>query len=100
MNIINLVKIAITALLRNKGRSFLTMLGIIIGIASVIVMVSLGQSSTQGVQSQLSSMGSNMIMIMPARQMRGGVNMGNSNAKSLDMKDTKSPTASCSQTIR
>ena len=90
MNIINLVKIAITALLRNKGRSFLTMLGIIIGIASVIVMVSLGQSSTQGVQSQLSSMGSNMIMIMPARQMRGGVNMGNSNAKSLDMKDLRS----------
>lgn len=90
MNIINLVKIAITALLRNKGRSFLTMLGIIIGITSVIVMVSLGQSSTQGVQSQLSSMGSNMIMIMPARQMRGGVNMGNSNAKSLDLKDLKS----------
>ena len=73
----------------HKLRSVLTMLGIIIGIASVIVMVSLGQSSTQGVQSQLSSMGSNMIMIMPARQMRGGVNMGNSSAKSLDMKDLR-----------
>ncbi|MBP5401001.1 MAG: ABC transporter permease [Bacteroidales bacterium] len=90
MNILNLVKIAITALLRNKGRSFLTMLGIIIGIASVIMMVSLGRSSTQNVRGELSSMGSNMIMIMPARQMRGGVNMGNSSSKSLDMKDLKS----------
>lgn len=90
MNILNLIKIAITALLRNKGRAFLTMLGIIIGITSVIVMVSLGQSSTLSVQQELSSMGSNMIMIHPARQMRGGVNMGNSNAKSLDAKDYQS----------
>ena len=90
MNILNLIKIAITALLRNKGRSFLTMLGIIIGIASVIMMVSLGRSSTQNVRGEFSSMGSNMIMIMPARQMRGGVNMGNSSSKSLDMKELKS----------
>lgn len=90
MNLINLVKIAIKALLRNKGRAFLTMLGIVIGITSVIVMVSLGQSSTLGVRDQLSSMGSNMIMIMPTRQMRGGVNMGNSSAKSLNDKDLQS----------
>lgn len=90
MNILNLIKVAITALLRNKGRSFLTMLGIIIGIASVILMVSIGKSSTQNVRGELSSMGSNMIMIMPARQMRGGVNMGNSSAKSLNHKDLQS----------
>ena len=90
MNILNLVKIAIKALLRNKSRAFLTMLGIIIGIASVIAMVSLGQSSTLSVREQLSGMGSNMIMIMPGRQMRGGVNMGSSSAKSLDMKDLRS----------
>ena len=89
MNVLNLVKIAIKALLRNKSRAFLTMLGIIIGIASVIAMVSLGQSSTLSVREQLSGMGSNMIMIMPGRQMRGGVNMGNSSAKSLDMKDLR-----------
>ena len=89
MNVLNLVKIAIKALLRNKSRAFLTMLGIIIGIASVIAMVSLGQSSTLSVREQLSGMGSNMIMVMPARQMRGGVNMGNSSAKSLDMKDLR-----------
>lgn len=87
MNLLNLFKIAVKALMRNKSRAFLTMLGIIIGIASVIAMVSLGQSSTLGVREQLSGMGSNMIMIMPARQMRGGVNMGNASAKSLDMKD-------------
>ncbi len=87
MNILNLIKIAIRALLRNKSRAFLTMLGIIIGIASVITMVSLGQSSTNNVREQLSSMGSNMIMVMPGEQRRGGVNMGSSNAKSLDEKD-------------
>ena len=85
MNLLNLIKISITALKRNKGRSFLTMLGIIIGIASVIVMVSIGQSSTQNVRSELSSMGSNMIMIMPARSMRGGVDMGTGH--SLNRKD-------------
>lgn len=89
MNILNLIKIAIKALLRNKSRTLLTMLGIVIGIASVIAMVSLGSSSTLSVQNQLSSMGSNMIMIMPSRQMRGGVNMGSTNSKSLDEKDFK-----------
>jgi len=90
MNIINLIKIAISSLFRNKMRTFLTMLGIVIGIASVIAMVSLGQASTQSVQNELSSMGSNMIMVMPSRQMRGGVNMGNSTSKSLDNKDLES----------
>lgn len=87
MNIINLIKISITALLRNKGRAVLTMLGIVIGIASVIAMVSLGQSSTVSVKEQLSSMGSNMIMVMPGGQRRGGVSMGNANAKTLSQKD-------------
>ncbi len=90
MNITNLFKLAISSLFRNKMRTLLTMLGIIIGIASVIAMVSLGQASTKNVQSELSSMGSNMIMIMPARQMRGGVNMGNASSKSLDENDLKS----------
>jgi putative ABC transport system permease protein len=90
MNILNLVKIAVRALMRNKSRSILTMLGVVIGIASVIAMVSLGQSSTLSVKEQLSSMGSNMIMIMPARQMRGGVDLGKGNTQSLDAKDLKS----------
>lgn len=89
MNIGNLIKIAISSLFRNKMRTALTMLGIIIGIASVIAMVSIGQASTQSVQTELSSMGSNMIMVMPSRQHRGGVDMGMSNSKSLDSKDLK-----------
>lgn len=90
MNIGNLIKIAFNSLFRNKMRTALTMLGIIIGIASVIAMVSIGQASTQSVKGQLSSMGSNMIMIMPARQHRGGVDMGMSSSKSLDNKDLES----------
>ncbi len=92
MNIGNLVKIAINSLFRNKMRTALTMLGIVIGIASVIAMVSIGQASTQSVKSELSSMGSNMIMIMPARQHRGGVDMGMSSSKTLDNKDLESLT--------
>ncbi|MBR4135968.1 MAG: ABC transporter permease [Bacteroidales bacterium] len=87
MNIGNLIKIAISSLFRNKMRTALTMLGIVIGIASVIAMVSIGQASTQSVKTELSSMGSNMIMIMPARQRRGGVDMGMSTSKALDNKD-------------
>lgn len=87
MNIGNLIKVAISSLFRNKMRTALTMLGIVIGIASVIAMVSIGQASTQSVKSELSSMGSNMIMIMPARQQRGGVDMGMSSSKTLDNKD-------------
>ncbi len=90
MNIGNLIKIAINSLFRNKMRTILTMLGIVIGIASVIAMVSIGQASTQSVHEELSSMGSNMIMIMPARQHRGGVDMGMSSSKSLDNKDLES----------
>lgn len=89
MNIGNLIKIAISSLFRNKMRTALTMLGIVIGIASVIAMVSIGQASTQSVQTELSSMGSNMIMVMPSRQHRGGVDMGMSSSKSLDSKDLK-----------
>jgi putative ABC transport system permease protein len=92
MNIGNLIKVAISSLFRNKMRTALTMLGIVIGIASVIAMVSIGQASTQSVKSELSSMGSNMIMIMPARQQRGGVDMGMSSSKTLDNKDLESLT--------
>ena len=92
MNIGNLIKIAITSLFRNKMRTALTMLGIVIGIASVIAMVSIGQASTQSVRGELSSMGSNMIMIMPARQQRGGVDMGMSSSKTLDNKDLEALT--------
>lgn len=89
MKILNLLKIAIKALLRNKTRALLTMLGIIIGIASVIAMVSLGQSSTVSINQQISQMGSNLIIIMPASQRQGGVNIGTSSAQSLTIEDVE-----------
>ncbi len=89
MNYTNLTKIATNALKRNKFRSILTMLGIIIGVGSVIGMLSIGQGSKQSIQEQISSMGSNMIFVMPGSQQRGGVMMGNSNAKSLTLSDVE-----------
>ena len=73
MSIANLFKIALRAIAANKLRSFLTMLGIIIGVASVITMLAIGQGSKKSIQKQISEMGSNMIMIMPGQDMRGPV---------------------------
>ena len=73
MNGTNLFKIALRALANNKLRAFLTMLGIIIGVASVIAMLAIGQGSKKSIQQQISEMGSNMIMIHPGVEMRGGV---------------------------
>lgn len=87
MSFLSLFKIAFNALLRNKTRALLTMLGVVIGIAAVITMVSIGQSATQKTRDEFTSMGTNLIMIMPARQHRGGVDMGSANARSLDDRD-------------
>ena len=87
MNFFNLFKIACKALLRNKTRALLTMLGIVIGIASVITMVSLGQSSTQSINEQISSTGTNLIYVQRTSQQQGGVNIGSSNVQTLTDKD-------------
>ncbi len=71
MNGTNLFKIALRALANNKLRAFLTMLGIIIGVASVITMLAIGQGSKRSIQQQISEMGSNMIMIHPGADMTG-----------------------------
>lgn len=91
MSIPNLIKIAIKALQRNKLRAFLTMLGIIIGVAAVIAMMAIGQGSKQSIQKSLSGLGSNMIMIMPKSNEMGpgGVRIGGSSFQSLTMKDVK-----------
>ncbi|MDR1678680.1 MAG: ABC transporter permease [Prevotellaceae bacterium] len=89
MNILDLLEIAYKALLRNKTRALLTMLGIIIGIASVIAMVSLGQSSSQSINDQVSSMGTNLIMVMRANQRQGGVSIGSGNVQTLTEKDVE-----------
>jgi len=87
MNYLNLTKISWGALMRNKFRAFLTMLGIIIGVASVIAMLAIGQGSKKSIQDQMSSMGSNLVFVSPGSQQRGGAQMGNSNAQSLTMSD-------------
>ncbi|MCC8036342.1 MAG: ABC transporter permease [Rikenellaceae bacterium] len=89
MNFANLFKIAGRALLRNKTRALLTMLGIIIGIASVIAMVSLGQSSQRSINDQISTMGTNLINVMRASQRQGGVNIGSGNVQTLTVKDAE-----------
>ena len=95
MNYSNLVKIAKNALLRNKFRAFLTMLGIIIGVGSVIAMLAIGQGSKKSIQDQMSSMGSNLVFIMPGSQQRGGVMMGNSGAMTLKMTDLEAIKLQC-----
>lgn len=87
MNYSNLLKIAGRALIRNKLRATLTMLGIIIGVASVIAMLAIGEGSKKNIRDQMSSMGTNMIMIMPNMQRRGGVSLGSSNSMVLKYSD-------------
>ena len=90
MNGTNLFKIALRALANNKLRAFLTMLGIIIGVASVITMLAIGQGSKKSIQAQISEMGSNIIMIHPGGERRGGVRMDPSEMQTLKLTDYES----------
>lgn len=90
MNVANLIKIALRALANNKLRGFLTMLGIIIGVASVITMLAIGQGSKKSIQAQISEMGSNMIMIQPGGDMFGGVRQSAEDMETLKLADYES----------
>ncbi|MBD5320368.1 MAG: FtsX-like permease family protein [Bacteroides sp.] len=87
MKFINLLKIALKALNNNKLRCFLTMLGIIIGVASVITMLAIGQGSKNSIREQISEMGSNMIMIHPGNMQRGGVRQSADDMQTLEVGD-------------
>jgi len=87
MHYTNLFRVAIRALVRNRLRAILTMLGIIIGVASVIAMLALGEGSKRSMQEEMSKMGTNMIMVMPNFQRRGGVSLGSSSSNALRMSD-------------
>lgn len=95
MNGTNLFKIALRALANNKLRAFLTMLGIIIGVASVIAMLAIGQGSKRSIQQQISEMGSNMIMIHPGAEMRGGVRQDPSAMQTLKLENYKKLSEEC-----
>lgn len=87
MNIVNLFKIALRALNGNKFRGFLTMLGIIIGVAAVITMLAIGQGSKKSIQDQISTMGSNMINVRPGDGQFGGVRQSGSSMQTLKLED-------------
>ena len=89
MKITNLLRLALRAIQRNKMRSFLTMLGIIIGVASVIAMIAIGEGSKQSIQSQIKGMGSNMITIRPSSNVMGGARIDNTSVQSLSEQDVK-----------
>ena len=95
MNGTNLFKIALRALANNKMRAFLTMLGIIIGVASVIAMLAIGQGSKRSIQKQISEMGSNMIMIHPGAEMRGGVRQDPSSMQTLKLENYETLSEEC-----
>ncbi|MBS1493454.1 MAG: ABC transporter permease [Bacteroidetes bacterium] len=87
MNISSSAKIAFKALGKNKFRSFLTMLGIIIGVVSVIVMQAIGKGSSADVNARISSLGTNLITISPISARSGGVNLDAGSAVSLKKED-------------
>ena len=87
MNYSNLFKIAVRALVRNKLRAILTMLGIVIGVASVIAMLGIGEGSKQSIRTEMSSMGTNMVIIVPAFRAARGVNIGASGSNALKYGD-------------
>ncbi len=87
MNFINLFKVALRAIASNKFRSFLSMLGIIIGVAAVIIMMAIGQGSKESVRANIAQMGTNIIMIRPGADQRGGVRLDPSSMQTLKVED-------------
>ena len=87
MNILNLFKVSLKAVANNKMRSFLSMLGIIIGVAAVIIMMAIGQGSKESIRTELSTMGTNLLTIRPGADMRGGVRQDPSAMQTLKMAD-------------
>jgi putative ABC transport system permease protein len=95
MKLVPILKIALRALARNKARSFLTALGIIIGVGSVIAMVSLGQGAQQQVQQQIASMGTNMLIVQSGSQRTGGMRGGAGTGTNLTPEDVAAIAREC-----
>src|ERR1039458_3679355 len=89
------IRIAFRALAMNKLRSLLTMLGIVIGVASVIATVAIGSGATQRIQDQIASIGSNIIIVIPGSMSSSGVRLGTGNAVTLSEADAKELVAQC-----
>jgi putative ABC transport system permease protein len=95
INIPSTIKISFRALWVNKMRSALTMLGIIIGVGAVIAMVAVGTGASQKISEQISSMGSNLLIILPGSTSAGGVRMGSGSQPTLSMGDSDAILKEC-----
>ena len=95
MDILAIIRIAMRALARNKMRSSLTMLGIIIGVGAVIAMVSVGQGAQEQAQQQIAAMGSNMLFVQSGTVTRGGMRMGWGATKTLIYEDMQAILREC-----
>ncbi|HEV7230995.1 MAG TPA: ABC transporter permease, partial [Bacteroidia bacterium] len=95
MNILNLIKVSYRSLSKNKLRTFLTMLGIIIGVASVIAMLAIGEGSRKNIQASVASLGTNTIMIFPGAITAGGVRMEAGSSQSLRKEDAEAISERC-----
>src|ERR1044071_5768628 len=95
MDLLSILRIAIRALSRNKMRSALTMLGIIIGVGAVIAMVGVGQGASKQVQDQISAMGSNMLFVSSGTVNRGGLRLGWGQTKTLVYDDMRAIVREC-----
>ena len=87
MNLLVTFKIALRALARNKMRSILTMLGIIIGVGAVIAMVGIGQGASASIQSQISQLGNNLLYVSAGSSSAGGIRGGSGTGTTLTVED-------------
>ncbi|MCP5054904.1 MAG: ABC transporter permease, partial [bacterium] len=85
----NLIKAAFKSIMKNRMRSLLTMLGIIIGVGAVIALVSLGQGASAEIEDDISALGTNLLSIMPGSSQLGGVHRGAGSMNTLTMDDVK-----------
>ncbi len=95
MKVMNILRSAFRALQRNKMRSFLTMLGIIIGVGAVIAMLAIGQGAEYSVQQQISSLGTNVLIILPGNQQTGGISVGAGSQTTLTEDDADAISEEC-----
>jgi putative ABC transport system permease protein len=95
MRLLNLIKIANHSLTKNKLRTFLTMLGIIIGVASVIAMLAIGEGSKKNIQASISSLGTNSIMVFPGAISAGGVRLEAGTSQTLKREDAEAIALQC-----
>jgi putative ABC transport system permease protein len=95
MKILNILLSAFRALQRNKMRSFLTMLGIIIGVGAVIIMLAIGQGAQYSVEQQISALGTNVLVVLPGSQQTGGVRVGAGSATTLTEDDANAIQREC-----